>query len=112
MDLVGASSLTPLEAEAAVADCAPSAPLRTLRMSPSSTLQVQVAIGLAMRRRRRLVDMTLRELADACEVSFQQIHKYEAGQCGISAVQLWRIGSALGVPVSYFFERLKALDLA
>lgn len=69
--------------------------------------EVQAAIGLAIRSRRRLIDMTLRALADACDVSFQQIHKYEAGQCSVSAVQLWRIGCALGVPVTYFFERLK-----
>ncbi|MDB5427154.1 MAG: putative transcriptional regulator [Phenylobacterium sp.] len=71
--------------------------------------RIQQSIGFAIRHRRRLIDMTLRELADACGVSFQQIHKYEAGLCSVSAVQLWRIGSALGVPVTYFFERLKAM---
>ena len=82
--------------------------LRALPMSTASTQEVQASIGVAIRRRRRLIDMTLRSLADACDVSFQQIHKYEAGQCSVSAVQLWRIGWALGVPVTYFFERLKA----
>lgn len=74
--------------------------------------RIQQSIGFAIRHRRRLIDMTLRDLADACGVSFQQIHKYEAGLCSVSAVQLWKIGRALGVPVTYFFERLKATDPA
>jgi DNA-binding XRE family transcriptional regulator len=84
--------------------------VRSLRMSAQVAQQVQAGIGIAIRRRRRLIDMTLRGLADTCGVSFQQIHKYEAGQCSVSAVQLWRIGCALGVPVTYFFERVKTLD--
>lgn len=86
------------------------ADLRTVLVAQPTAQEVQAAIGLAIRRRRRLIDMTLRGLADACDVSFQQIHKYEAGQCNVSAVQLWRIGCALGVPVTYFFERLKVSD--
>src|SRR5579864_8460791 len=73
---------------------------RATGLSRATTQEVQAAIGLAIRRRRRLIDMTLRDLADACDVSFQQIHKYEAGQCSVSAVQLWRIGYALGVPIT------------
>jgi hypothetical protein len=88
----------------------PPAGLRSIRMSTAATHQIQADIGVAIRRRRRLIDMTLRALADACGVSFQQIHKYEAGQCSVSAVQLWRIGCALGVPVTYFFERVKTPD--
>ncbi|HEX5262025.1 MAG TPA: helix-turn-helix transcriptional regulator [Phenylobacterium sp.] len=85
---------------------------RAALLPRATTQEVQAAIGLAIRRRRRLIDMTLRDLADACDVSFQQIHKYEAGQCSVSAVQLWRIGCALGVPITYFFEGLKTLDKA
>jgi DNA-binding XRE family transcriptional regulator len=82
----------------------------SMRMLAQAAQQAQIDIGSAIRRRRRLVDMTLRALADACGVSFQQIHKYEAGQCSVSAVQLWRIGCALGVPITYFFERVKIPD--
>jgi ribosome-binding protein aMBF1 (putative translation factor) len=85
---------------------------RAMPVARATTRDVQAGIGLAIRRRRRLIDMTLRALADACGVSFQQIHKYESGQCSISAVQLWRIGSALGVPVTYFFERVTPADLS
>jgi Helix-turn-helix len=94
---------------------APVAPPPAPASHPASQVpawRIQQSIGFAIRHRRRLIDMTLRDLADACGVSFQQIHKYEAGLCGVSAVQLWRIGCALGVPVTYFFERLKPTDPA
>ncbi len=118
MDLNGASTAVALDWQDApsvtappprlVAEAAPR--LRSIRMSTAATQQIQADIGVAIRRRRRLIDMTLRALADACGVSFQQIHKYEAGQCSVSAVQLWRIGRALDVPISYFFERVKTPD--
>jgi len=84
--------------------------LRQLRLVPEATQHIQKRVGLAIRRRRRLIDMTLRQLADACDVSFQQVHKYEAAECAISAVQLWKIACALGVPINYFFEGVRASD--
>ena len=84
--------------------------LRQLRLVPETTQHIQTRVGLAIRRRRRLIDMTLRQLADACGVSFQQIHKYEAAECSVSAVQLWKIACALGVPITYFFEGVQASD--
>lgn|GEM_PF-1091563 len=84
--------------------------LRQLRLVPETTQHIQTRVGLAIRRRRRLVDMTLRQLADACGVSFQQIHKYEAAECSVSAVQLWKIACALGVPITYFFEGVQTSD--
>ncbi|WP_372785704.1 helix-turn-helix domain-containing protein [Phenylobacterium sp.] len=120
MDLNGASTAAILDWQDG-ATSAPARPtlvaeatpgLRSMRMSAAAAQQIQTDIGFAIRRRRRLVDMTLRALADACGVSFQQIHKYEAGQCSVSAVQLWRIGGALGVPITYFFERVKTHDQA
>jgi ribosome-binding protein aMBF1 (putative translation factor) len=113
MDLNKASSVEILDRPRRPLDAA--TPRRKARratpVARATTQDVQAGIGLAIRRRRRLIDMTLRALADACGVSFQQIHKYESGQCSISAVQLWRIGSALGVPVSYFFQRVTPADL-
>ncbi len=114
MDLNGASTEETLdwqESLRAPADVAGPG-LRSVRLSTVGAQQIQTDIGLAIRRRRRLIDMTLRALAEACDVSFQQIHKYEAGQCSVSAVQLWRIGCALGVPITYFFERVKRPDQA
>ena len=118
MDLNGASTAEALDWQDASSVAAPRPVLvaeaapgpRPMRLSAAATQQIQLDIGTAIRRRRRLIDMTLRALADACGVSFQQIHKYEAGQCSVSAVQLWRIGRALDVPITYFFERVKTPD--
>ncbi len=57
------------------------------------------------------MDLTLQDLAKACGVSFQQIHKYESGICSLSASQLWAIAQALEVPVSYFYESLRPSEV-
>ena len=66
-------------------------------------------LGKRMRRRRRLLGLTQQQLANACGVRFQQIQKYECGANRVSAARLWRIASALDVPVGYFFEGLSTL---
>jgi transcriptional regulator with XRE-family HTH domain len=43
-------------------------------------------------------------LAKEIGCSFQQLQKYESGNNRVSASRLYDIGSALGVPVSHFFE--------
>ena len=44
------------------------------------------------------------ELADAADISFQQIQKYENGTNRVGAGRLQQFSEALGVPPSYFFE--------
>lgn len=46
------------------------------------------------------------ELGKALRVTFQQIQKYERGSNRVSASTLYRIASALDVPVSFFFDDL------
>jgi len=60
-----------------------------------------------LRQRRRLLSLTQRELAAACSVSFQQIHKYEAGLCSISVAKLVVLARALETSVSYFVDHLE-----
>jgi transcriptional regulator with XRE-family HTH domain len=68
--------------------------------------EIDFHLGKRMRRRRRLLGLTQQQLAEACGVRFQQIQKYECGANRVSAARLWRISSALDVPVNYFFEGL------
>jgi transcriptional regulator with XRE-family HTH domain len=68
--------------------------------------EIDFHLGKRMRRRRRLLGLTQQQLAVACGVRFQQIQKYECGANRVSAARLWRIASALEVPVNYFFEGL------
>jgi transcriptional regulator with XRE-family HTH domain len=65
------------------------------------------AVGRRLRQRRRLLSMTQRELAAVCSVSFQQVHKYEAGLCSISVGKLVVLAQALGTTVSYFVDHLE-----
>ena len=67
---------------------------------------VDVHVGKRVRHRRWMVGMTQQQLAERVGIKFQQIQKYETGMNRVSASRLWEIASALGVPVSFFFEGL------
>ena len=69
---------------------------------------VDVHVGKRIRQRRWMVGMTQQQLAEKVGIKFQQIQKYETGMNRVSASRLWEIASALGVPVSFFFEGLGA----
>jgi predicted transcriptional regulator len=85
---------------------APSPHLRRAPIDAATTRYVQERLGRAMRLRRRMLDLTLQDVANACGVTFQQVHKYESGLCSVSASQLWEIATALEVPIAYFYEIL------
>ena len=48
--------------------------------------------------------MTQTQLANVCEVTFQQIQKYEKGTNGVSSIRLLQLSNYLKVPINYFFE--------
>ena len=56
---------------------------------------MNTAIGRRLRNRRILMALSLREVGDAIGVSFQQIQKYEQGDCSISAARLWQLAFVL-----------------
>lgn len=57
-----------------------------------------------MRRRRQLLGLTQDDVAQACNIGFRQIQKYESACSRISASRLWGLAGALRAPVGYFFE--------
>ena len=65
-----------------------------------------IHLGKRLRRRRRLLGLTQKELADAAGVQFQQIQKYECAANRMSAARLWYLSLALEVPISYFYAGL------
>lgn len=67
---------------------------------------VDLHLGKRLRLRRRALQLTQHQLGDAIGVRFQQIQKYECAANRMSATHIWRLASALGVSVSYFFEGL------
>ena len=84
--------------------------LRPVLISSEATRQMQARLGRAIRHRRRILDLTLQDLAATCGVTFQQVHKYESGLCSLSASQLWAIAQALHVPIAYFYETFAPPD--
>ena len=67
---------------------------------------VDVHVGGRVRTRRMLLGITQTDLADALELTFQQIQKNEIGRNRIGASRLYHLSHILGVPVAYFFEGL------
>ena len=60
-------------------------------------------IGARLRRRRNDLDISMRTLASALEISYQQIQKYERGTSKIAASLLYEIAYQLQVPIEWFF---------
>jgi transcriptional regulator with XRE-family HTH domain len=54
--------------------------------------------------RRLMVGLSQSKLADALDVTFQQVQKYEKGANRIGASRLQQLARVLEVPPSFFFE--------
>jgi len=71
---------------------------------------IDLHFGRRLRWRRRMMDLTLADVARGCGVGFQQIQKYESATNHMSAAMLWKIASILEVDVAYFYEGLERAD--
>ena len=65
---------------------------------------VDMHVGSRVRMRRLMLGISQGELADALDLSFQQVQKYEKGTNRIGASRLAHISRFLQVPVAFFFE--------
>ena len=63
-------------------------------------------VGSRVRTRRLMLDLSQTQLADALDLTFQQVQKYEKGANRISASKLQHISNFLQVPIQFFFEEL------
>jgi transcriptional regulator with XRE-family HTH domain len=61
-------------------------------------------VGRRLRMRRLMLKKSQRDVANALELTFQQVQKYENGSSRISAGRLQALCTILQVPVSFFFE--------
>ena len=61
-------------------------------------------LGSKLRMRRLALGLTQTKIAQAINVTFQQIQKYEKGTNGISSLRIMQLANFLKVPVVYFFE--------
>ena len=67
-------------------------------------------IGSKLRMRRLALGLTQTKVAQAINVTFQQIQKYEKGTNGISSLRIMQLSKFLKVPVVYFFEEYPAYE--
>ena len=68
---------------------------------------IDVEVGGRIRTRRLLLGMNQQALADALDLTFQQVQKYEHGANRVSASRLAAMAKILAVPISYFFANLQ-----
>ena len=61
-------------------------------------------LGAKLRMRRLALGLTQTKVAQAINVTFQQIQKYEKGTNGISSLRIMQLADFLKVTVVYFFE--------
>jgi len=61
-------------------------------------------LGSKLRMRRLSLGLTQTKVAQAINVTFQQIQKYEKGTNGISSLRIMQLANFLKVQVVYFFE--------
>jgi transcriptional regulator with XRE-family HTH domain len=78
-------------------------------MAPKKTriIDFDVEIGRRVRAERRNHGIAQSEFADALDLSFQQLQKYEQGTNRISAGRLLQMANLLNIPVAQFFEGLE-----
>ena len=69
---------------------------------------IDVHVGTRVRLRRTLLGMSQEKLGDALGLTFQQVQKYERGANHIGASRLYDLSRVLDVPVSFFFDDIKA----
>ena len=63
-----------------------------------------LSVGQKIKQKRLEHKLTQSQLANKCEITFQQIQKYEKGTNGCSAFRIKQIADHLKVNVVYFFE--------
>lgn len=88
----------------------PTKPVLTLASSNSDSSpddgNINLSIGRRIRRRRRLMGMTQKDLGDMLGLQFQQVQKYECSSSRVTASRLYLLAAALKVPIAYFFTDL------
>ncbi len=65
---------------------------------------IDIHVGGRVRLRRMMVSMSQDKLADALNLTFQQVQKYEKGVNRIGASRLFQIAKILNVPVQFFYD--------
>jgi transcriptional regulator with XRE-family HTH domain len=71
---------------------------------------MDIALGKAIRMRRKEIGASQERLAVACELTFQQVQKYENGSNRVSYSKLRRISEALETTVGDLDRRAREIE--
>jgi transcriptional regulator with XRE-family HTH domain len=74
--------------------------VQSKKMTPTDAL-----VGQRIKFRRRLVGLSLEELAAKLQIAPQQLQKYESAHNRVTAGRLLALAEILEVPIQWFFER-------
>jgi transcriptional regulator with XRE-family HTH domain len=85
---------------------APERKRRRRSRKPKYATSVDAHVGRRLRLLRERQNLLLKELGNECDLSYQQIQKYERGTHRISASRLYQLAQILGVSVGAFFVGL------
>ena len=66
-------------------------------------------VGRRLKMRRRLLELTQKQVAARCGLTFQQIQKYEAGAVDLSLARVVTLANILRTPLSELFDGLQML---
>jgi len=69
--------------------------------------QIDILVGRNVRLYRLNAKLSQTALGERIGVTFQQVQKYERGSNRVGASRLTQIATALGVPITAFFEGIK-----
>ncbi len=61
-------------------------------------------IGARIKKRRSELGISQEELAEALDVTYQQVQRYENGTNRLNVEKIQLIADILSLPISYFFE--------
>ena len=73
-------------------------------MDEPTQQEINQAIAKRLREGRENKGMSQMALAEAMDISFQQLQKYERAENRISAPRLFVLARTLDLPVNWFFE--------
>lgn len=68
---------------------------------------IDIEIGKRIKARRTMLGYSQAHTANALNLTFQQIQKYEKGINSLNSIKLCNFAAVLKVPISYFFEGLE-----
>ena len=73
---------------------------------------IDLEVGVRIRQQRKINNVSQSSLADGCNVTFQQIQKYEKGTNRVSMSRMVQIAQIIGVSIDVFTKGLDDTDCA